>query len=59
MMKFDRDEIMRAAEQEIKKEHFRAAVEKMKAALRKRRPIWDWLFPYRIVILSKKKEFEK
>lgn len=52
---FDPKEIMKQAEEEVRQERFRAEVEMVKEKIRKRRPIWDWLFPFRIVIVKKEK----
>lgn len=51
----NKDEIRKAAEQELREEQFRAAVEKEKDRLRNRRPLWDKLFPYKVVLIKKEK----
>lgn len=54
--RIDPKEIMKQAEAEIREEQFRAAVELAKAKIRKRRPFWDRVFPWRVVFISKRKE---
>lgn len=52
----NRNELERAkkqAEQEFQHELFREAVEKHKQKLREYRPIWDRIFPWRILIVKK------
>jgi len=43
------------AKKELEEEKFRLAVEQYKVKLRKRRPLWDRVFPWKIIILRKEK----
>lgn len=49
------EEIKRQAKKEFDEEIFRQAVEEYKTRLRNKRPIWDRIFPYRIVFIRKEK----
>jgi len=51
-MNFDLDEIKDKAEQELKHEQYRAAVDAYKVKLRRKR-WWHILFPWRIVVLRR------
>ncbi len=42
-----------SAEGEFKEELFREAVEREKERLRKRRSLWNRIFPWRIIIIKK------
>jgi hypothetical protein len=55
MNEFDPKEIMRQAETEVREERFRQAVEIAKEKIRKMRPVWDRLFPFRIILVRKDK----
>ena len=51
----DIEDVKRAARKELKEEYFREAVEKEKERLRSKVSLWDRVFPYRIVIVPKKR----
>jgi len=49
----DMNEVIKQAKKELQEELFREAVERIKEKLRKRRTVWDRIFPWRIVIVRK------
>ena len=49
----DVKETEKQALKEIKEEDFRTAVEKCKDKLRRKKSLWDIIFPYKIVIIPK------
>jgi len=55
MLKMDVDSVRRQAVKELKDERFHEAVEKEKDKLRKKRKLWDVIFPYSVVFVKKKK----
>lgn len=52
-MMLDLDAVQREAEEQLKQERFRAAVEEKKAQLRAHRSLWARLFPWTITITRK------
>lgn len=49
----DPKRVVEQAEQEIREENFRSAVEQHKAYLREYRSLWDRIFPWKITIERK------
>lgn len=46
-------EIKATAEKEYQDELFREAVERYKQRLRTKKTVWDYIFPYKIVLIKK------
>lgn len=51
----DIKKIKQQALKEIEEEHFTEAVEDYKEKLRNKKSVWDILFPYRILIIKKRR----
>lgn len=49
----DMHKVLETAEAELQDEQFRRLVELKKAELKTRRPLWDRVFPWRIIIVRK------
>ena len=49
----DIKEIKRQAELELKEEEFRVEVDKYKEKLKRKKSMWDVIFPWKILIIKK------